>query len=261
VVNFLIHKFDEGYSLAYLNTFRSAISNTAPAWLDIPLGQVDMVVRCMAQIGRLRPIQPAYESTWDMDILVEWLITLPTINQMDNKSLRMVAIILFKMVDLSRSADVVAISFKSLRFSQTQMSGSRRPVKTRKADRQSEFFLERHVNPKLCVVLAWEEYYQRTKASPRKNDQVFISHGKKVKEIGSQTIAKDTMKAMELAGINVDVFKSHSTRMAAASKALDRGASVDEVMRAGRWKSRGVFDTFYNRAKKMDMGKLILTGN
>ena len=63
--------------MAYINTFRSAISKTAPAWMEIPLGQTDLVVRCIARMEKSRPQQPAYETTWNMDILVQLLQTLP----------------------------------------------------------------------------------------------------------------------------------------------------------------------------------------
>ena len=63
---------------------------------------------------------------------------------------------------------------------------------------------------------------------------------------------------MELTGIDVEKFKSHSTCMSVASKALDKGISMDEVMRAGRWRSKTVFDRFYNRSKHLDVVHLIL---
>ena len=53
----------------------------------------------------------------------------------------------------------------------------------------------------------------------------FIEHKIIKAEIGTQTIAKDTMKAIKLAGINMDRFKSHATKMTAALKAINKGAS------------------------------------
>ena len=85
-----------------------------------------------------------------------------------------------------------------------------------------------------------------------------IGHKSISEEISTQTIAKDTMKTMGLAGIDINKFKSHSTIIAAASKALDKGASIDEVMTAGRWKSRTVFDLFYNRSRGLNIANLIL---
>jgi hypothetical protein len=87
---------------------------------------------------------------------------------------------------------------------------------------------------------------------------VYLYHTQIQKEVGKETIAKETLQGMELAGVNTSIFKGHLTRMSGTSKALDKGVSVDEVMRAGHWKSRYVFDLFYNRSKHLDMGQLLL---
>jgi site-specific recombinase XerD len=193
-----------------------------------------------------------------MDKMINFIQSLPDNQQMDDVTLRMKCIMLFKIVDLSRSADIIAISFKSVSFSNNVLSGTRRPIKNYKKDRPADFQYKAMDNIKLCVVKAWQEYFLRTSHIPRPKDRVFVSHQKIVKEIGTEAIAKDTMKLMQLAQIDTTKFKSHSTRMSSASKALEKGASVDEVMRAGRWRSKAVFDLFYNRSKHLDVAQLIL---
>ena len=126
-------------------------------------------------------------------------------------------------------------------------------------DRPLDFYYKKAVHPNLCVVAAWKCYLERTRQIPRPKDRIFVSHSKPFKEIGTQRIAKDTLQAMKEAGVDVKKFKAHSTRMAVVSKALDLGASVDDVMSSGRWRSKAVFDKFYNRAKHMDIGNLILS--
>ena len=58
------------------------------------------------------------------------------------------------------------------------------------------------------------------------------------KAIGVQRIAKTTLEAMELDGVDIQRFKAHSTKMATVSKAINRGASVDEVMQQESWRSK-----------------------
>ena len=48
--------------------------------------------------------------------------------------------------------------------------------------------------------------------------------------------------------MNVDVYKSHSTRITTASKALELGVSIDDIL-----------DKFYNRSKHIDIRDLILS--
>ena len=134
------------------------------------------------------------------------------------------------MVDLSCSADILAILFRSIGFKDGNLSGSRQPTKNYKKNRQAEFKYGKIQDSKLCVSAAWQEYINSTKHIPRPKDRIFVSHQKVAKEIGVETIAKDTLKMMDMAGIDTTTFKSHSTRMSSASKALEKGASVDEVM-------------------------------
>ena len=74
--------------------------------------------------------------------------------------------------------------------------------------------------------------------------------------VGKETLSKDIVSCMTEAGIDVSIFKAHSIRGAAASKMRDEGASVDDILRLGRWSSSSVFNTFYNRAKGIQAGKL-----
>ena len=52
---------------------------------------------------------------------------------------------------------------------------------------------------------------------------------------------------LEQAGINVKIYKAHSTRSAASSKAR-QFVSLDKVLEAADWRGSSVFEKFYNRA-------------
>ena len=64
----------------------------------------------------------------------------------------MVCIVLFKIVDLLRSVDILAISFKSIKFTEEGFSEIRSPVKEKPLKQAKEFKYTHHANPKLCVV-------------------------------------------------------------------------------------------------------------
>ena len=53
------------------------------------------------------------------------------------------------MVDLFRSVDILAISFKSIKFTEEGFSGIRSPVKGKPSEQAKEFKYTRHANPKL----------------------------------------------------------------------------------------------------------------
>jgi hypothetical protein len=53
--------------------------------------------------------------------------------------------------------------------------------------------------------------------------------------------------SLKAAGVDTTVFKAHSTRGAAASKALASGLSLDSILKAGQWSRESTFSKFYQR--------------
>ena len=56
------------------------------------------------------------------------------------------------------------------------------------------------------------------------------------------------------AGININVYKPHSVRLAAASKAEAANVSLVETMQTGGWSSAATFAKFYDR--EIEQGSL-----
>ena len=94
-------------------------------------------------------------------------------------------------------------------------------------------------------------YISRTESFKKNsnNDLLFISSVGQPNPFKSQTISNWIKKKLKDAGIDVEIFSSHSTRGAAASKAVVVGASLDSVLSAGHWASSSTFRKFYHREK------------
>ena len=52
---------------------------------------------------------------------------------------------------------------------------------------------------------------------------------------------------MASAGVDVNTFKPHSTRAAAASKAKTASVPIKEILDTAGWSSERTFDRFYNK--------------
>ena len=52
---------------------------------------------------------------------------------------------------------------------------------------------------------------------------------------------------MAEAGVDVNTFKPHSTRAAAASKAKNASVPIQEILATAGWSSERTFDRFYNK--------------
>jgi hypothetical protein len=64
---------------------------------------------------------------------------------------------------------------------------------------------------------------------------------------------------MELAGIDISIYKAHSTRSATTSKAKIIGLSAQEIMQRANWTRESTFRRFYHRnLKEQPLQKAVL---
>ena len=99
----------------------------------------------------------------------------------------------------------------------------------------------------LCVVTCLKEYLKRTKPLRGSETKLFISFVKPYKHISRETISRWIHSVMETAGVDTHVFKPHSTRAAATSKAKAACVSVHDILQTAGWSSSRCFDLFYNK--------------
>ena len=81
-----------------------------------------------------------------------------------------------------------------------------------------------------------------------KNRQGSNRLGKFWDGLASDTIANDSIWFLELAGIDTSIFKAHTVRGAAASKALRAGAPMVDIMSRARWSNERTFRKHYGGA-------------
>jgi len=190
-------------------------------------------------------------------------------NQPPNKDLelpdlRMKLIILLKLAIMGRSADIVAIDRNMVNWNDTQFElklFQRKGDATLSwSDGQKFPFLPAE-DEKICVGRTLVEFCSRTDGERSKNRKgefhpknLFLHIDDPRKTLSTQRVAKLTLEALDKAGIDIQKYKSHSVRGAAANWAIDKGATVDEVMKWGCWKSFTVFNKFYDCSiSKRDM--------
>eukprot|EP01119_Soliformovum_irregulare_P019133 TRINITY_DN6002_c0_g1_i4.p1 TRINITY_DN6002_c0_g1~~TRINITY_DN6002_c0_g1_i4.p1 ORF type:complete len:431 (-),score=68.10 TRINITY_DN6002_c0_g1_i4:213-1385(-) len=233
-------------SVAYstLAGYRSAISATLDEVNGAKMGEHWLVRQTMKELKAEKPTKPKYTETWDADLLLDWMERTNTAD-LDTRGVRNLLIVMLKLYGLMRSSDVERILSDSIQFKEDYVVGL---FSQRKAG-QLEWRLDRNdAHPNLCAWRMLKRYMGMKKPN-----------GEHLFGIQADTIANITNNALHDAGIP-DKFKAHSTRMAGASKALDLGMSVDDVMRIGGWTTRAVFELFYNRARAKDLGRLLTSG-
>ena len=89
-------------------------------------------------------------------------------------------------------------------------------------------------NPKLCVVECAKLYIEiRKELVPPEIKQFLVTYGKPHKAASDDTISQCIKNTITIAGIDIDVFKAHSTRSASSSKAKKVGFPYTEILKRG----------------------------
>ena len=83
VLDFVACLYEEGYAHRSINCYRSAISSFHQKIEGLPVGKHPEVCTLLTGVFNFKPPQPRYSSTWDVQIVLEFIKN----NWTDNKSL------------------------------------------------------------------------------------------------------------------------------------------------------------------------------
>ena len=90
VANFLASLYQEGYQYNSVNAYRSAISSVHEKVDGVPIGQHPLVTRLIKGIFNVRPPMPRYSSTWDVQVILDYL---ESCGQSENLTLKLLTLL------------------------------------------------------------------------------------------------------------------------------------------------------------------------
>ena len=255
VVNFLADLSTQGYQYQSLNCYRSAISSVHEAVDGVSVGTHPAVARLLKGAFHIKPPMPRYSSFWDVGTVTSYLQSLGDNESLSLRHLTLKTAMLLALTRPSRSAD---LSKLDVCWRSYQSDGvTFRPVHLAKQNRLSKhipdfFFPCFKDDPILCPVVTLRAYEERTKdfrefQSPKPKTHLFLSWIGEHNPVTSSSIARWLKQTMKDAGIDVGIFKSHSVRGAACSKAAGVGVTTKQILEAADWSSEGTFQKFYHR--------------
>ena len=255
------------YTGAALNTIRSAISFFVQ--LDLPnLGYDPIMVRLFRYFYLERPNFPRYVVTWDVGRVLHFLAEWHPAATLSIKELTLKTVALVAITSCDRAQTLHALSVENVNISAHGLEFVVPEVlKTSKRG-----------NPaKVVTCVAWDEpslnvcdyvvaYMTRTlvfrmtavrKGLP-KPKKLFLSH-RTGRPVCRATISRWVREVLDMAGIDMSSFGPGSTRGASSSAAARRGATANQIMKAGSWSNLGTFERFYERqVEDTPVGQLIL---
>lgn len=225
------------------------LSKTIPAIDGHPVGIHPLVKSLLSGCYNLNPPNPKYNQAWDPSIVIDYMSKLGNDPSTTLSLLTKKAAVLLALASLLRVSELVAIDLHSVFFSENGIKFTL--LKLRKAQHGGplqSIFIPSLSNVDCCPVQALKVYIDRTASIRDPNiNKLFVSTIAPHAGVTANTMSRWIRSALELSGEDTSVFKAHSTRGAAASKASASGISVDEILKAGHWSSESTFSRFYKR--------------
>lgn len=237
-----------GYS--GINTARSALSAITALENNVPIGKHPLVQRLVKGVFNCRPSLPRYHNTWDTNVVLNYLKTLPNVNEINLRQLTYKLVMLCALITGQRCQSIHLMNLNNMEKKHSSYCFSIDSLVKQSAPGRSQPVL---VIPKfaadesLCAVTVLEEYIKRTEGIRCHEPQLFISTIKPFKRVSKDTIGRWIKTVMTLSGIDTSIYKPHSTRAAATSKANVCNVPITSIMAAASWSSDSTFHKFYNK--------------
>ena len=159
-----LHEKRLGYST--LNTARSAISTIVLPHNDVTIGSNPIISRFTTIIFKINPPAPRYKATWDPHIVLNYLSSLGTGDNLTLKLLSMKLLMLTALVSAQRGQSLHMLDIRFMKEGETQFDFllPEHIKQSRPRYKPPSVMLKAYPTDKtLCVVSHMKEYLRRTK--------------------------------------------------------------------------------------------------
>ena len=219
-IEFLTEYFKTGVGYSLVNSARLALPSVIKPVSNVAFGKSPLLCRLLKGVFNIRPALPRYVTTWDVTKVFTFIKSKPSLTNYDLKTLyhrlatgqRDQTIKCLNLDYIKISSDKVALFVPETL--KTTRSGHHLPPMELKTFKDSE----------LCVVAHLKQYVKIT--APFRNtgaNQLLLSFVQPHKPISTTTLKRWCVTVIKECGININIFGSHSTRSASASKCKYRG--------------------------------------
>ena len=244
--------FDSGYAYRTINAYRSAISAYHCELEGKPIGQHKQVCSLLKGVFTKKPPQPRYAYTWDVQVVLDFIKNKwGNSMALSDKDLTFKLVTMLALTSASRACTIHCLDIrfmaKHAHYIQFKFGKLHKSWKTGKSSPMVTYFAY-EADEELCVKTTIEIYLNRTEQwRHNQKNQLLLSYVNPHKEVCSSTISGWIKKVLSLAGIDTNVFKGHSSRSAASSRAELAGASISEILSMGSWSNESVWQKYYNK--------------
>ena len=252
VLDFLAELYDLDYKYSSINCHRSAISAYHDPIENVPVGQHPRVSSLMTGIFNQRPPQPRYSFVWDVEQVFSYLHNLPDNEQLSDRLLTLKLTMLLALASACRCSEIQNLDIRYMTRSATsytfQFTKVSKSWKKGKPPPSLKFF-QLESNRKLCVVSAIDIYLKRSlQWRAGSKHQLLLSTIQPHNEVAKSTISGWVKAVLENSGIDINIFKAHSSRSASTSKAKYEGCSLKDILKRGQWSGKTTWQKHYHKS-------------
>ena len=259
-LEFLRRLLKFNYSYSAINSARSALSCIFD---NPPFGELPLVTRFMKSVYNIKPHQPRYHKTWDVSTVLKYLEKCSPAKFLSRQQLSYKLVTLLALVTGQRVQTLHALNLDFCHFTQQGAIFNITTILKHSSPKNkcdNKIFIPYFGdNRKICPITCLKQYIERT-ISVRQSQQLFLGVQKPFKPVSKSTLSRWIKTTLSKAGINTDVFKSHSTR-AASSSAAAESIDISLVLKAGNWSRASTFHKYYHKEVEEDrnsFGKEVL---
>ena len=204
----------------------------------------------MKGVFELRPPTARYKYIWDVNIVLSYLKNFYPLEELSLSYLTHKLCMLLALTTMQRSQTIHAIDITDIKFFDSLVIIPIHNLMKQSSQRNNRIFLHLKpylIDPSICVVEALKAYIARTKTIRGNVTQLFMSYQKPYKAVSKDTISRWLKKVLEEAGIDIEIFKGHSTRAASSSAARRDDVPIDQILNTAGWSNDETFKRFYDR--------------
>ena len=250
IADFLTNMYWEGRSYSTINLARSALSALGIKYEGLSVGSHPTIVRLLKGIFNLRPTRARYTETWDANIVLNYLKTIPMDNELYLKDLTMKLTMLLALTLAARPQTLHQLSTNNMIKTENKiilnLSAALKHTRPGKPLEKIEVNAYPH-DKSLCVYTTLNEYLSCTEQWRGKDGPLLISYVKPHKSVSRDTVKRWIKMIMDNAGIDTSKFKAYSTRSASTSKAVAVSTPIDCILKTAGWSRQSTFAKFYNK--------------
>ena len=204
----------------------------------------------MEGIYNQHPTLPRYVNIWKINILLAYFEFLSANSELALKCLTEKLTVILLILSEQRKQTLLAIDIDNIKIYEDKLIILPNSSLKHKPSRILQAILYRKFNgnPKICVIECAKHYIEiRRELVPPEIKQFLVTYGKPHKAASDDTISRWIKNTISSAGIDIDVFKAHSTRSASSSKAKKVVIPYTEILKRGSWKGANTFTKHYDK--------------